>query len=430
LAGYVNLELQTPKDQRFHRIYKASHPARRDRVVLHLYDLSATDDKSAETKANREFEALRRLQLFPWAPRILDSYQDAPGYAGEMSFFTVVDPAAPSIADRVTDKTWDAESRVAFGRNAVKALMQLHAAGSQDEPIIHRNLNSQTISVRFDNSPIFAGFERTRIPFEASVASGSLPKGPLLAFMAPEVRAQGLTIADHRSDVYSLCASLTLLFLGREDHLSCQAAQALAHGLAEEPDQRVALPDLEADLSELLGEPRTPPVLPPARFWTEDQIIRFHDRDYRIVSRLGSGGVGITFKVIELDRETRDDLGTYVAKVTHDGNTGQRALRAYRLARPHLRHSALSSIFEVANEWQENQLIALMTWISGAPLSDFTGVFPLLAEEHQETSSESLSLRWLLTICKALSVLHRSGLVHGDVRRSGPDRLRFRPQSW
>jgi hypothetical protein len=46
LAGYVNLELQTPRDQRFHRVYKGSHHSRRDRVVLHLYDLSASDDKS------------------------------------------------------------------------------------------------------------------------------------------------------------------------------------------------------------------------------------------------------------------------------------------------------------------------------------------------------------------------------------------------
>lgn len=38
LAGYVNLELQTPKDARFHRVYKGSHSARQDRVLLHLYD--------------------------------------------------------------------------------------------------------------------------------------------------------------------------------------------------------------------------------------------------------------------------------------------------------------------------------------------------------------------------------------------------------
>jgi hypothetical protein len=40
LAGYVNLELQTPKEERFHRVYKGIHSGRQDRVVLHLYDLS------------------------------------------------------------------------------------------------------------------------------------------------------------------------------------------------------------------------------------------------------------------------------------------------------------------------------------------------------------------------------------------------------
>ena len=117
LAGYVNLELQTPKDDRFHRVYSASHPARRDRVMLHLYDLSASDDKSAEAKARREFEALLRLQLYPWAPRILDSYQEAPGYSGEMYFFTIVDPAAPSIEERSGDTAWTARSRAAFAKN-------------------------------------------------------------------------------------------------------------------------------------------------------------------------------------------------------------------------------------------------------------------------------------------------------------------------
>jgi serine/threonine protein kinase len=379
LAGYVNLELQTPGDDRFHRLYKGSHPARRDRVVLHLYDLSATDDKNAEAKSKREFEALRRLQLYPWAPRILDSHQEAPGYAGEMSFFTLVDPAAPCIADRAADKTWSAESRIAFARNAVQALAALHSAGTDGEPIVHRNLTPRTILVKHDNSPILTGFEHSRIPFEVSVASSSLPRGSEADAAAPEVRAQGLTVASHRSDVYSLSASLSLLFEGREDHLSRQAAYAFEQGCAQEPDQRASLKDIEATLSELLGEPPAPPASPPARFWTEDQVVRFHERDYRILSRLGSGGVGITFKVVEIDRSTRDELGTYVAKVGHDGDTGQRALRAYRLARSHLRHSALSSIFEVSNEWQENQFIALMTWISGAPLSEFTGVFPLLA---------------------------------------------------
>lgn len=415
LAGYVDLELQTPKDERFHRAYKGNHPARRDRVVLHVYDLSASDDKNAETRAKRAFEALHRLQLFRWAPRILDSYQDAPGYAGEMFFFTIVDPAAPSIEDRASDRTWSAGSRLAFSRNAVRALAELHEAGTNDEPIVHRNLTPRTILVMHDNSPMLTGFELTRIPSESSVATGSLSTGQYLSTVAPEVQAQGLTAADHRSDVFSLCACLIHLFQGLDDEMSRQALELLACGMVGEPEYRGTLRSMDLALSQLLGESAVPPAAPPARFWTEDQIIRFRDRDYRIVARLGSGGVGTTFKVVEIDRSTREELGTFVAKVAHEGETGQRVLRAYSLVRSHLRHSALSTIFEVARDWQENEFIALMTWISGAPLFEFTGVFPLMAEEHQEASSEALALRWLGVICQALDVLHRNGLVHGDV---------------
>jgi serine/threonine protein kinase len=414
LAGYVNLELQTPKTERFHRVYKGAHPARRDRVVLHLYDLTASDDKNAEAKATREFQALHRLQINGWAPRILDSYQDLPGYAGEMYFFTVVDPAAPCLEDRSTDPTWDAKGRVAFARNALGALRDLHGAGTANDPIVHRNLTLRTILVKHDNAPIFTGFERSKIPSEISVASSGFPASQEPTF-APEVRSQGLAAADERSDVYSLCACLARLFQNRTDDLSRRAEAIVARGLAEQPHERDTLDALNGALGELLGESVPPPPAPPARFWTEDQVVRFRDNDYRIVARLGSGGVGTTFKVVHIDRSTGEEFGTYVAKVAHDEATGERVRRAYSLVRSHLRHTALSTIFEVARDWQENQFIALMTWVSGAPLSDFIGVFPLLAEEQQEPSSEALAERWLRAICEALDVLHRNGLVHGDV---------------
>ncbi|MEK7993657.1 MAG: NERD domain-containing protein kinase family protein, partial [Planctomycetota bacterium] len=415
-AGYANLELQTPKEERFHRVYKGSHSARQDRVVLHLYDLSASDEKNTATKARREYDALHRLQLHPWAPRILDSYQDAPGYAGEMFFFTLVDPAAPSIEERASDASWETTARLAFARSAVRALKELHEAGAGHEPMVHRNLTLKTILVKHDNSPILTGFERTKIPSDISVASTGAPTGDWDGTVAPEVRTQGLGAADHGSDVYSLCACLTGLFQGREDDPSRRAAETLAKGVAEDPEARGTLQELEASLSELLGESVPPPAPPPARFWTEDQVVRFRDRDYRIVARLGSGGVGTTFKVVEIDRSTKEDLGTYVAKVGHNAETGRRVLKAYSLARSHLgRHPALSAIFEVARGWQENDFVALLTWIEGAPLREFIGVFPLLAEEQQETSSEALALRWLRLMCEALGVLHRNGLVHGDI---------------
>jgi len=414
-AGYVNLELQTPKEERFHRIYKGVHSTRQDRVILHLYDLSASDDKNAEAKARREFEALQRLQLYAWAPRILDSYQSAPGYAGEMFFFTVVDPAAPCIADRASDDTWDTMGRLAFARNLVRAISELHGEGTEEQPFVHRNLTPRTILVKHDNSPILTGFDRMKIPSQVTVASKQIPREQE-STIAPEVRTQGFGVADQRSDVYSLCASLNVLFQERHDELSRFALEALAKGLAEEPQERCTLENLGETFSQLLGESVSPPAAPPARFWTEDQVVRFRGRDYRLVSRLGSGGVGTAFKVVEIEPSTKEELGTYVAKVAHDAEVGRRALKSYGLARSHLgRHAGLSAIYEVAREWRANDFVALMTWVDGTPLGEFTGVFPLLAEEQQEASSEALAIRWLRLMCEALDVLHRNGLVHGDV---------------
>ncbi len=426
-AGYTNLELQTPADQRFHRVYKGVRPSSRDPIILHLYDLSASlpdpqqpGDRQAgqtyaETRARREFETLHRLQRYGWAPRLLDSWQEAPGYPGEMGFFTVVDPAAPTLDERVADDAWSTEVRLSFSHRAVQVLQEMHGAGADGAPMMHRNLSPQTILVQYDNSPILTGFELSKIPADATVAVFSSK----LAcegndVLAPEVRTQGLAAADQRSDLYALCASLIGLFEERHDDLGAQAVEVLNRGLEDDPAQRIELGCLEADLAELLGKP---PLLstPPARYWTEGQVVAFRDQRYRIVSRLGTGGVGITFKVVKLDRVSKEELGTYVAKIVRDEEKGQRVLKSYNLAHSHLRHAALSTIFEVAPQWQENNFIALMTWIEGGPLSDYAGVLPLLAEDVRDTSGESLALRWLQQTCKALDVLHRNGLVHGDV---------------
>ncbi|MCX8071100.1 MAG: hypothetical protein N3C12_01430 [Candidatus Binatia bacterium] len=42
-------------------------------------------------------------------------------------------------------------------------------------------------------------------------------------------------------------------------------------------------------------------------------------------------------------------------------------------------------------------------------------MFPLLAENEQEPNPEALALRWLRGVCSALDVLHRNGLIHGDI---------------
>ena len=414
MAGYARLALRTPRDQRFHRVYNATHTSRQEPVILHLYDLSASDGAKAEDKAEREWKSLQRLQQHGWAPRIVDSFQDAPGYPGEIKFFTLADPAAPSIEERAADASWDTNARLTFARGAVQALGELHQANTDGEPMVHRNLTPRTILVKHDNSPILTGFEHARIPADVSVASPAAAKEWDVE-VAPEIRAQGRGAADHRSDIYSLCASLTTLFRDEEDEASGAIADVLALGIDDDPERRSSLSELDEWLSDRLGEPIPEPSPPSARFWTEDQVVPFRRDNYRIVSRLGSGGVGTAFKVVQLDRETKGDLGTYVAKVVRDEQTGRRVLRSHGLARAHLRHSALSMIFEVAHEWRDNGFVALMTWIEGEPLGEYAGLLPLLAEELHRESGEALALEWLRTACEALRVLHDNGLIHGDV---------------
>ncbi len=410
---YTDLKLQTDPAERFHRVYRGRHATRQEGVVLHLYDRSASDDRNAEGKARREFDALHRLQQHRWAPRIVDSFQDAPEYPGEMAFFTAKDPAAPSVAERAADGSWDAKARAGFARGAVRALGQLHGAGAEDAPMLHRNLTPRTVLVRHDNTPILTGFEYARIPGQETVASADarLTADPSAA---PEVRDSGRSAADRRSDVFSLCASLRALFAG-EDRGSQEVARILAGGAAQDPSARLSLPELDRELSAWLGESVSPVPPPPAQSWSEDQLVRFAGSDYRIVASLGSGGIGTAFKVVQIDRGSKEDLGTYVAKVVHDRRTGSRVLPAHRRVRAILNHAGLSTIYEVARHWRDNNFAALLTWIEGAPVAEYAGLLRELAEDQQEASEEALALRWVRTACTALDELHRNGWIHGDV---------------
>ena len=416
IGDYTDLRLCTPESERFHRLYRGIHRNRRHEVILHLYDLSASDERNPEEIAWAQFDALHGLQIFPWAPRIYDSIQEAPGFPGEMWFFTVVDPAAPGIGDRARDDSWTPEARIDYTRRALKALQELHESGGQDTPVFHGNITPSTLLVKHDNTPILTGFQRSQDIAYSNVAVTNYAEVRDTDRIAPEVTAEDGGAPDARSDLYSICASLSVLFDGREDQASRDALGVLAAGMAEQPGDRTPLEELAGLLpDESKHAPQAPLPIAPARYWSEDQIVPFRGRKYRIVSRLGSGGSGKTFKVVEID-QSGGDLGAYVAKVVSDEVIGKRVLRAYRLARSHLvRSTALSTVFETAERWSNNGFLALMAWIEGQPLSDFSGVLKLLAEDLDEESEETLVVRWLRTTCEALDVLHRNGLVHGDV---------------
>ena len=142
--------------------------------------------------------------------------------------------------------------------------------------------------------------------------------------------------ADARSDVYSLCRSLSILFAG-DNNADREARDLLALGCEEDSQKREA----PINLVSVLESHTSPssksgiPQLPAAQFWDDGTIVPFQSTRYRIVSRLGKGGIGQTFKVVELDANSDELFGTYVAKVIQHEADAVVALRAYR--NPHYR---------------------------------------------------------------------------------------------
>ena len=329
-------------------------------------------------------------------------------------FFTVIDPSAPTIAERASDSSWETTARLVFARNAIRSLEEFHRTETREGHLVHRNLTPETILVKHDNTPILTGFERTKF-LRKSV---SLFRNWIWSLGARLFSRSSLTRPGGSRPAFRRVLPMRMLirlFQNNQDEASQMATQILAEGLAKVPDKRAKLQDLESSLAQLLGESVPAPAIPPARYWAEEQEVTFGNHTYRIVTRLGSGGVGTAYKVEKVDPSTNEELGTYVAKVGHSEDSGQRVLKSYNLAHSHLgRHHALSVIYEVAKEWEENNFISLMSWVDGAPLRDYRGVFSLLAEDLQETS-EGLALRWLRTVCEALNILHNNGLIHGDV---------------
>lgn len=420
IAAYQNLELQTPSEQTFHRVYTGVHQRTKERVILHLYDLSATGEENPEQLAERESRALQMLQTTRFVPRVRDTLRDLPEFPGELSYFTLIDPNAPYLAIRAADASWVTTDRIAFAANSCMALHEIHGL-NHPEAIVHRNLCPQSVLVGSRNEPIFVNFSLSRLPTTQTLGTIQATNAE---FDAPEVRRGGLAAASQLSDVFSLCSALLTLFANVADAKAEPARRALLLGCAELPDSRASLNNVETALRGCIA-PAVPPDLPFApppvanipkcEYWAEGQLLPFRDMTLRIVSRLGSGGVGIAFKVEQVDPSNGENLGTFVAKVMKSEDSGPAALQAYQRVRSHTAWPGLAVVFETARDWHKNQIVALLKWIEGDSLDSLAGVLSIAAEDTGDDSVEQMLIRWCAEVCQSLTALHAQSLVHGDV---------------
>jgi serine/threonine protein kinase len=416
IATARNLERVGHASDRFHRVYRGEHIRTRDKIVLHLYDLSASDDAKTDDLARRHFETLQKLQKSAHVPRLMDSFQEVPQYPGELMFFSIVDPCAPTLSKRNGDDKWDVASRIEFTRQALEALAELHASRLRDVQFVHRHISPDSLLVGANNQPVFTDFDLARISGSITLSPNAKLSEHDAAFAAPEAIAHGIGGADQRSDVYSLCKTLRTLFDRNETDEATKALLKLEAGMAEEPSKRATLSDLVQSLSAGDSEKESKPKLETtalaARYWSEGDLVAFNNQQYRIAAKIGSGSFGSTFKVIQV--QDGQDVGIFAGKVMFEAESGLRSLDAYRRVRSHTDEPHLATVFELANQWEDDRFVALLKWVEGSTLQNWIGLPELYAEELGETPVAVVG-RWITSCCEGLSSLHRAGLVHGDI---------------
>ena len=422
LGEIVIHDLLTPKAERFHRIYRGHRARSQEKVFLHLYDISAISDKAAAKQAEdiaaREYETLQRLQKLQTLPSLMDSFQDVPNYPGELKFYSILDPAAPNVEERRDDATWTIDHRRLFTIRAMDALHEFHCSSTTEQPIVHRNLTPRTVRVRPGatqgaDQPLFTGLHRTRLPEAITIGSHLILPPEDQPYAAPEVVKQGLSAADQRSDIYSLCATLLLLFEG--DYEDPALRETLQRGLMEKPEARPSLDELVKLLERDVIDAAPPPAqLPPPHLWCEDLVIPFKQASYRILNKLGSGSFGTTFKVVKEDPETFEQFGIFVAKVLHDGPEVERILKSYRVVQTKITGNNLSVLYDITSDSRENTFHALLGWVEGERLDYLRGELSLYAE-MVDSEPEEMILDWMESLLTALRRLHQAKMTHGDV---------------
>jgi serine/threonine protein kinase len=420
LGRFDELRLLTDEQDRFQRIFTARDPWTGDRVLLHTYDLSAAPPGEAPAltarRARREFDVIQRFQKSPYLPSLVDTWQAVPNYSGEMFFFSVSDSAAVPTSVLKENPDWIIPQRRNFAERALIALVEFTESG--EETLLHRALDAESVRVRADNSPLFAGWRWARLTPAQTLSEGQTVEN-FGAFAAPEVRSNGLAAATTSSDLFSLCGVLLELFPADE---ALDVREILLFGCDPNPLRRLGAMEMvellrELDPKPVELQPVQPEAISPTR-WDEGYRFKWKGSSYQVVSVLGQGSIGRTFKLEQLDSANGEPIGTFVGKAVFNPDFGPASLAAYQRLRPFSLRKGLSNILECSNSWNANELMSLLRWTQGAPLSTWSGDLDFIAQVDGAESTEQLVFNWFETLCEALGALHTQGWVHGDVSLS------------
>ena len=131
---------------------------------------------------------------------------------------------------------------------------------------------------------------------------------------------------------------------------------------------------------------------------------------YRILEKLGEGGMGVIYKAEDLKLQRPVAVKFLPPELTRDKNSNQRFIREARAASI-LEHSNICSIYEV-NETEEGRMYMVMPCYEGRTLKDMMDA----VEQQAAPLSISKIIDITLQIAAGLARAHEAGLVHRDIK--------------
>jgi TolB-like protein/DNA-binding winged helix-turn-helix (wHTH) protein/Tfp pilus assembly protein PilF len=156
-----------------------------------------------------------------------------------------------------------------------------------------------------------------------------------------------------------------------------------------------------APITEVISDqPRTAPKTEPLPADLVGQTISH----YRILSKLGSGGMGVVYEAEDVRLGRRVALKLLPEHLIRDPKALQRFEREARAASS-LNHPGICTIYEV--EEQEHQPVIVMELLAGESLKDHIRKGPITVEELLDIS---------IQVSDALEAAHTKGIIHRDIK--------------
>jgi serine/threonine-protein kinase len=128
--------------------------------------------------------------------------------------------------------------------------------------------------------------------------------------------------------------------------------------------------------------------------------------DYEVVGLLGTGGMGVVYRVRNVISEREEAMKVLLPDVRHEPELAERFIREIKI-QARLKHSGIAALHTAMSA--DNRLLMIMELIEGTSLAERSHDGPMELAEVLDIGCQVL---------EALSYAHSMGVVHRDVKPS------------